>query len=112
MSRRANRAASTTYPGLADDVRPGDRILIDDGNVQLEMTGKTGTQVRTRVVVGGRPVSVPTRLPTTPGGRMATYSSLDIGYGPGEQEDGVSITDIRAAARARLADPAPADRSG
>src|ERR1700722_14238726 len=25
---------STTYQGLADDVRPGDRVLIDDGNVQ------------------------------------------------------------------------------
>ena len=36
-----DRAASTTYPGLADDVKPGDRILIDDCNVQLEVTGKT-----------------------------------------------------------------------
>jgi len=46
--------ASTTYQGLADDVRAGDRILIDDGNVQLDVTGVTGTRVRTRVVVGGR----------------------------------------------------------
>ncbi|HLH84083.1 MAG TPA: pyruvate kinase [Trebonia sp.] len=45
--------ASTTYQGLADDVRVGDRILIDDGNVQLDVTGTTGTRVRTRVVVGG-----------------------------------------------------------
>ena len=46
--------ASTTYQGLADDVRAGDRILIDDGNVQVDVTGVTGTRVRTRVVVGGR----------------------------------------------------------
>ena len=46
--------ASTTYPGLADDVRAGDRILIDDGNVQLEETGVTGSRVRTRVMVGGK----------------------------------------------------------
>jgi len=46
--------ASTTYPGLADDVRAGDRILIDDGNVQVDVTGVAGTRVRTRVVVGGR----------------------------------------------------------
>ena len=26
---------STTYPLLADDVRPGDRLLVDDGNVAL-----------------------------------------------------------------------------
>jgi pyruvate kinase len=49
-----DRAASTTYPDLANDVKPGDRILIDDGNVQLEVTGKTATQVRTTVVVGGK----------------------------------------------------------
>ena len=46
--------ASTTYRGLVDDVRAGDRILIDDGNVQVDVTGVAGTRVRTRVVVGGR----------------------------------------------------------
>jgi len=46
--------ASTTYPGLAGDVRAGDRILIDDGNVQLDVTGVTGSRVRTRVVAGGK----------------------------------------------------------
>ena len=48
------REASTTYQGLADDVKAGDRILIDDGNVQLNVTGVSGSRVRTRVVVGGR----------------------------------------------------------
>jgi len=46
--------AATTYPGLAADVRAGDRILIDDGNVQLDVTGVTGSRVRTRVMVGGK----------------------------------------------------------
>jgi pyruvate kinase len=46
--------ASTSYQGLADDVRAGDRILIDDGNVQVDVTGVAGTRVCTRVVVGGR----------------------------------------------------------
>jgi pyruvate kinase len=48
------REASTTYLGLADDVKLGDRILIDDGNVQLDVTGVSGTRVVTRVVVGGK----------------------------------------------------------
>src|SRR5262245_64421209 len=26
---------STTYPLLAEDVRPGDRLLVDDGNIAL-----------------------------------------------------------------------------
>jgi len=47
-------AASTTYPGLAGDVRPGTSILVDDGRVVLEVTAVDGPRVRTRVVVGGR----------------------------------------------------------
>ncbi len=49
-----DREASTTYQGLADDVRAGDRILIDDGNVQLDVLGTDGPRVRTRGVVGGK----------------------------------------------------------
>jgi pyruvate kinase len=45
--------ASTTYTGLADDVRPGDRVLVDDGRIVLEVLAVRGTAVRTRVVVGG-----------------------------------------------------------
>ncbi len=45
--------APTTYEHLADDVRPGDRVLIDDGRVLLEVTGVTGGRVTTRVLVGG-----------------------------------------------------------
>ncbi|WP_017573540.1 pyruvate kinase [Nocardiopsis halotolerans] len=47
---------STTYKGLPGDVRPGDRVLIDDGRIALECTKTTSTDVHTRVVVGG-PVS-------------------------------------------------------
>jgi pyruvate kinase len=28
---------STTYDGLASDVRPGDRLLVDDGKVELRV---------------------------------------------------------------------------
>jgi pyruvate kinase len=45
---------STTYQGLADDVRRGDRVLIDDGNVQLEVTGVSGPRVHLKVLVGGK----------------------------------------------------------
>ncbi|MFF9812835.1 pyruvate kinase [Streptomyces sp. NPDC014006] len=43
----------TTYHGLADDVTPGERILVDDGKVCLEVTDIDGPRVRTRVVEGG-----------------------------------------------------------
>src|SRR5258708_3446622 len=45
--------ASTTYQGLAGDVKPGDRILIDDGRVLLEATGVNGSRVASTVLVGG-----------------------------------------------------------
>ncbi|MGW2209069.1 pyruvate kinase [Streptomyces sp. NPDC001781] len=43
----------TTYAGLAEDVRPGERVLVDDGRVCLEVTAVDGPRVRTRVVEGG-----------------------------------------------------------
>ncbi|MFG3245906.1 pyruvate kinase [Streptomyces sp. NPDC048187] len=43
----------TTYAGLADDVTPGERVLVDDGKVCLEVTGVDGPHVRTKVVEGG-----------------------------------------------------------
>lgn len=46
---------STTYHLLANDVRPGDRILIDDGNVELRVLSTDGKQeVQTEVVFGGK----------------------------------------------------------
>jgi pyruvate kinase len=47
---------SVSYPALAGDVRPGTRLLVDDGRVVLEVTVVQGERIRTRVLVGG-PVS-------------------------------------------------------
>ncbi|MFG2317774.1 pyruvate kinase [Streptomyces tendae] len=43
----------TTYAGLAGDVTSGERVLVDDGKVCLEVTGVDGPHVRTRVIEGG-----------------------------------------------------------
>ncbi|MCH6159706.1 pyruvate kinase [Streptomyces marispadix] len=43
----------TTYTGLAHDVSPGERILVDDGRVTLEVTSVDGPVVHTVVVEGG-----------------------------------------------------------
>ena len=47
------RGASTTYPELARDVKPGDTVLIDDGRVRLVVLDTDGVRVRCRVVEGG-----------------------------------------------------------
>ncbi len=45
--------ASTTYKGLADDVVAGERILVDDGKVTLEVIKVDGPRVVTRVIEAG-----------------------------------------------------------
>ncbi|MDR5897519.1 pyruvate kinase [Halomonas vilamensis] len=42
------------YKTLANDVVAGDRLLLDDGRVVLDVTGVEGQQVHTKVVVGGK----------------------------------------------------------
>jgi pyruvate kinase len=43
----------TTYKGLPGDCKPGDRILIDDGKVTVEVTSVTTTDVITKVIEPG-----------------------------------------------------------
>jgi pyruvate kinase len=47
---------STTYKELAQDAKPGDRLLVDDGKVGLVVTDVEGNDVLCRVTEGG-PVS-------------------------------------------------------
>jgi pyruvate kinase len=44
----------TTYEGLCRDVKIGDRILVDDGLIELVTLEVAGTRVRCRVLHGGR----------------------------------------------------------
>jgi pyruvate kinase len=44
--------ASTTHPGLASDLEPGDRVLLSDGAVELRVE-ESATDVVTKVVRGG-----------------------------------------------------------
>lgn len=65
----------TTYKHLPKDVRKGDRILMDDGNLELQVVESAGDSVRCRVVRGGTlkskkginlpgvPVSAPSMTP-------------------------------------------------
>ncbi|WP_404472009.1 pyruvate kinase [Vreelandella venusta] len=42
------------YKTLADDVSVGDRLLLDDGRLVLEVSAIQGKEVHTRVIVGGK----------------------------------------------------------
>ncbi len=44
---------STPYKGMYNDVQVGERILMDDGKLEVKVIGKDGTDVITEVVYGG-----------------------------------------------------------
>ncbi len=48
------QAVSITYCNLAKEVKPGNSILIDDGNIELRVEACADQDVRCRVVRGGR----------------------------------------------------------
>lgn len=45
---------STTYERLPEDVNPGDRLLLDDGQIEFRVVGVEGPDVSCEVVVGGK----------------------------------------------------------
>jgi pyruvate kinase len=47
------RAVGITYKQLADDVGPGDELILGDGQVSLEVTSVSGGRVDCRVLNGG-----------------------------------------------------------
>ncbi|MDT8429437.1 MAG: pyruvate kinase [Pseudomonadales bacterium] len=55
LARNAGTADSVNieYEALISDSTPGNRLLLDDGRIELEVVEVTATQVRTRVIIGG-----------------------------------------------------------
>jgi pyruvate kinase len=47
------RHVGVSYKNLSRDVKPGDRLLVDDGRIVLEVSKVGDTQVQCRVVTGG-----------------------------------------------------------
>jgi pyruvate kinase len=108
------RGASTTYAGLARDVRPGDALLLDDGLVRLEALATDGVRVTCRVVEGG-PLSDHKGI-NLPGVRVSapalTAKDLDdLRFALGLGVDMVALSFVRDAAAADAV-RAAMDRAG
>ncbi|PIE26248.1 MAG: pyruvate kinase [Micrococcales bacterium] len=92
----------TTYSGLAGDVRPGDKVLVDDGKVDLEVTEvRNGTDVLTRVVVGGtvsdhKGFNLPGAAVNVPA--LTDKDEQDLRWALEEGVDLVALSFVRAAA--------------
>ncbi len=48
-----NRIA-TTYPALVQQLHPGDRLLIDDGRIELQVSAASGDEIVATVIDGGQ----------------------------------------------------------
>ncbi|WP_426566935.1 pyruvate kinase [Angustibacter sp. McL0619] len=94
---------STTYKGLPGDVHPGDRILIDDGKVAVEVTAVDGPRVTTRVVEGGtvsnhKGLNLPGVAVSVPA--MSDKDEQDLRWGLKLRADFIALSFVRSAADA------------
>jgi pyruvate kinase len=93
--------ASTTYAGLPGDVAAGDRILIDDGRVGLQVLSvEDGTDVRTKVVAPGRisnhkGINLPGVAVSVPA--MTEKDKQDLRWALRQTADMVALSFVRSA---------------
>jgi pyruvate kinase len=95
---------SVDYPGLPGCVKPGSRILIDDGNLELVVLSSApqagGGTVQTRVVLGGllnphKGVNLPGARLDLPG--LTSKDIQDLKFGLQLGVDAVAISFVREA---------------
>lgn len=91
---------SITYDGLAEDVEPGKKILIDDGLIELEIKAIEGAKIICTVINGGElgqrkgvnVPNVPVRLPA-----ITEKDREDIIFGIEQDVDFIAASFVRSA---------------
>ncbi len=101
---------STTYPHLAEDVRPGDRLLVDDGLLEFRVLSTDGVRARCEVVEGGvlgehKGINLPGVALRTEA--LTDKDRADLAFGISHGVDFVALSFVRtpadvASARAEL----------
>ena len=89
---------STTYPHLASDVRRGDRLLLDDGLIELRVLDSDGVRARCEVVEGG--VLKPNKGINLPGvalraDALSDKDRVDLAFGLTHGVDFVGLSFVR-----------------
>jgi pyruvate kinase len=92
---------STTYDPLPRDVSPGDRILLDDGNLELRVLRSSLDEVECEVVYGG--LLKPNKGMNLPGVKLSTPALTekdrrDLAFGIEHKVDYVALSFVRQAA--------------
>jgi pyruvate kinase len=91
---------STTYAALAKDVKAGDQVLLDDGNLELRVLGVSGERVECEVVDGGplkshKGMNLPGVALSTPA--ITEKDRDDLAFGLGAGVDYVAMSFVRRA---------------
>ena len=97
---------STSYAELARAVHPGDRLLLDDGRIELLVEGSDGTTIRTRILNGGllgehKGINAP-RV-ALPSGALTLKDGEDLAFGLSIGVDLVALSFVQSAADVRAA---------
>lgn len=93
--------ACVTHKRLADDMSPGDRVLVDDGRIELSVVSTGADEVTTRVITGGplsanKGVNVPgVTLSVEP---ITPFDHKVLGWAMGTDVDWMGQSFIRSAA--------------
>jgi pyruvate kinase len=90
---------SCTYRKLPQEVKPGDRLLIDDGRVAVEVTSVTGNDIRVLVTEGGpvsnnKGISLPNVAVTVPA--LSEKDAEDLRFALGLGVDLVALSFVRS----------------
>ena len=97
---------STTYADLPKAVHAGDTLLLDDGRLELRVTGVSDGEIKTEVVDGGplgenKGINVPgVELPTT---GLTTKDVADLHFGVRAGVDFIALSFVQSAAVLRQA---------
>jgi pyruvate kinase len=90
---------STSYENLPKDVKPGDRVLLDDGLLVLEVTKVGGNEVETLVISGGvlknnKGINLPNVKLSTPA--LTPKDREDLAFGVRLGVDYIALSFVRA----------------
>ncbi len=90
---------SVTYKRLPSEVKPGDKLLIDDGRLALDVVGVEGTDIRALVVEGGpvsdnKGISLPNVAVTVPA--LSEKDAADLRFALGLKVDLVALSFVRS----------------
>ncbi len=93
--------ASTTYNGLPADVSAGDRLLIDDGRLVLDVDRVEDTEIHTTVAVGGpisdnKGINIPGAALTVPA--LTDKDTEDLRFALSLPADMIALSFVRTAA--------------